>query len=720
MSVTRFRSLVLFVVLLGPAAVTQAGFPTPEPPIPQRVALADAIVVGRVARVEEEPVHAFPFLKVREGQKVLFKMFKVYIDRVLLGQAGLEHVRVGIGPGQAMPGLTEEQTGCFFLHKHPEEPFYVLLAGSDFIDSRREEFGRILALASRCAGLLGNTDAGLRSREGEDRLLTAALLIFRFRTVQYAYSGVPRTEPIAAGLSRRILAALGEGSFSDKAAREPTGRLSLFLRLGLTAEDGWAPPRDLSGIAAATEKWLAENAATYRIRRYVPEEPMPVNEGQGPPSLKKQTGGGPVMHAIETAIRRRPWIWLSGVLACALAVVGYAVYRQVWAEIHYRRAEEALARSLRVRGPAPLAEARSHLACCVKVWPNNPRLGFLMAQAARRAGDLDDAARYLRRAQQLGWVVEAIDLEKALSAAQQGDLERMEPLLVSFVQRDHPDKLLILEALVQGCRRTYQLPRALAYLDTWLGAQPDSVRALVWRGETLLLAGRNQDALADYRKALELDPQEDEARLKLADLFLVLHQHRDAFTHFTELLKRHPDQGEALFGLARCRAETGDTAEAVNLLDRLLSLQPKHAGALAERGKIALDAGNPLDAEKWLRHAAGVAPFERETLYSLYRCLTRSGHTKEAGECLARLQRIDEDRKRLDELKTAIMMAPHDASLRCEMGLILLRNGQDKEGVRWLQSALQEHPGHVAARQALDDYSRRPPEVGTRDSVQKE
>jgi tetratricopeptide (TPR) repeat protein len=178
------------------------------------------------------------------------------------------------------------------------------------------------------------------------------------------------------------------------------------------------------------------------------------------------------------------------------------------------------------------------------------------------------------------------------------------------------------------------------------------------------------------------------------------------------MLQRHPDHGEALLGLARCRREQGDTAGAVNLLDRLLSLQPEHAGALAERGKIVLEAGNPQDAEKWLRMAAGVTPFERETLYALYRCLTGNGHTGEAEECLSRIRRIDEDRKRLDELRTAIMTAPHDASLRCEMGLILLHNGQDKEGVRWLQSALRENPGYAAARQALQDHSRRSAEEG--------
>ena len=41
--------------------------------------------------------------------------------------------------------------------------------------------------------------------------------------------------------------------------------------------------------------WLTDHAATYRIRRFVPEEPMPVQADQGPPSPEKGTTGGPVV-----------------------------------------------------------------------------------------------------------------------------------------------------------------------------------------------------------------------------------------------------------------------------------------------------------------------------------------------------------------------------------------------------------------------------------------
>src|SRR5262245_56178671 len=103
MSAASFRTLLLSLVLLGPAATARACIPIPEPPIPERVALADAVVVGRVAGIEEAPVQAFPLLKVLGGSRVSFKMAQVRIDRLLLGRAGPEHVRVGVGPGQRTP-----------------------------------------------------------------------------------------------------------------------------------------------------------------------------------------------------------------------------------------------------------------------------------------------------------------------------------------------------------------------------------------------------------------------------------------------------------------------------------------------------------------------------------------------------------------------------------------------------------------------------------------
>jgi hypothetical protein len=230
-------------------------------------------VIGKVLQVEEQPVQAYPLLKVPGGPKVAFRVARVRIESTLLGAGKQEQVRDAVGPGRAMPKQAEGQQGCFFLHKHPDESFNVLSAGWDFIDkTTAKEYDSDLALARRSSGLLADTDSGLRSKDAEDRLLTAAMLIYRYRTARYAYRGEPRTEPVDPQQSKRLLEVIAEGPLTGAAAFRPLGRMTLFLRLGITEEDGWTRPKNFKDVPAAAEKWLSGHAATYRILRYVPEE----------------------------------------------------------------------------------------------------------------------------------------------------------------------------------------------------------------------------------------------------------------------------------------------------------------------------------------------------------------------------------------------------------------------------------------------------------------
>jgi Flp pilus assembly protein TadD len=59
------------------------------------------------------------------------------------------------------------------------------------------------------------------------------------------------------------------------------------------------------------------------------------------------------------------------------------------------------------------------------------------------------------------------------------------------------------------------------------------------------------------------------------------------------------------------------------------------------------------------------------------------------------------------DLGRAIARNPHDPNLRCEAGLVLLRNGLEDEALRWLESALAEDPLHQATHQALADHYER-------------
>lgn len=276
------RTTIPLLFLLAWARLTapvSAGFPRPEPPLPQRIAVADCVVVGKVKRVLEEPAQAFALPKIAGAPKVAHQMAVVAVESVLVGANDLREVRVGfVAPPASSRRRPEfqwsvDQEGCFFLRKHPDESFWVIQTAFDVVDkAKTKDYDRDLALLKRCAELLKDADRGLCSAEGDERLLAAALLLFRYRTPQYVYRGEPKTEPIEPGQSRLILSVLSEGEWTEKDVRTPLGRFPLFLRIGVTARDGWRPSESDKESAEAAWRWLRAHAASYRIRRYVPPD----------------------------------------------------------------------------------------------------------------------------------------------------------------------------------------------------------------------------------------------------------------------------------------------------------------------------------------------------------------------------------------------------------------------------------------------------------------
>jgi predicted Zn-dependent protease len=396
---------------------------------------------------------------------------------------------------------------------------------------------------------------------------------------------------------------------------------------------------------------------------------------------------------------RRPLVLIALSLTL-LAIIGTGATIAAWhiAAWHdYRLAAQAVERR-------DFAQALVRLNACLKIWPNSGELNLLAARTARRAGAYDDAEKYLKECQRLGWPADDLRLERDLRRAQRGDVEGVEDHLLLFAERGHPDALLILEALCQGYIKTYRLSHASRCLELWLERWPADVQALLWRAEVEVLRSSNQEALADYRRVLKLEADHDDARLHLAELLAAEHQPAEAVPLFEQLRQKHPESSAVLLGLARCRRLLGEPLEAGRLLDALLEESPHDVGALTERGRIYLETRQPAEAERWLRMAAGLAPHDRDLTYALYLCLRQGGKTNEAEVYRAKLQEIEGQLSRLREVTRRIPETPHDPALRHEAGVIFLRSGQAKEGLRWLYSALQEEPRYRPTHQVLADY----------------
>ncbi len=253
-------------------------------PIPERVAQAEVIVVGTVGKVESQNVSAIPFFGGKD--KVEFQVVAVKIDDAVLGAKGLKEIRVGFVPPQNKPAgpirlprpsviLETGQEVCLFLRKHPEESFYVAPMYFDVMDKKNPNFSQDVELVKRCVKLLAEPDAGLKAKDADDRLLTAAMLLSRYRTDRSG-TGKGKTEPVEAEQSKLILQALADADWSKPNHPLLGAQMSpqqLFLRLGLTDKDGWSQPKDFKEFPALAKNWLKENAGTYRLQRFAVEKP---------------------------------------------------------------------------------------------------------------------------------------------------------------------------------------------------------------------------------------------------------------------------------------------------------------------------------------------------------------------------------------------------------------------------------------------------------------
>jgi tetratricopeptide (TPR) repeat protein len=338
--------------------------------------------------------------------------------------------------------------------------------------------------------------------------------------------------------------------------------------------------------------------------------------------------------------------------------------------------------------------------------PDDAAAWFLAGRTARRLGRTSKAQEYLERCQRLGGVSDATRLEWDLLRVQQGDLDNVHLRLRMTITPDHPDALLVLEALARGYLRCDRLRDAVEACDLWLNQQPNHPWPYLWRGGVFEQLGNYDHALEDYRLALQHAPDDRDVRLALAKLYERMRQPGPAAEQFEWLHQRDPADEQALLGLAACRLEQGQPKEALTLLEEV---RADSVGARVQflRGRAALQQLDAAAAERWLTLAAQHDPHDVETLQQLNASLRGLGKLDEADRLAARLEILHKDYARLAELIRIIYRNPKDAPPWHETGMLALKLGRTDDGVRWLQGALRVSADHRPTHAALADHFER-------------
>lgn len=216
---------------------------------------------------------------------------------------------------------------------------------------------------------------------------------------------------------------------------------------------------------------------------------------------------------------------------------------------------------------------------------------------------------------------------------------------------------------------------ALASLTRLAQPYPNDAAVRLALARMAFVAGNNDRAVAESRKALELDPHSELAALTTAQL-LGRSAPDQGIAVLQDFVKNNPTSTEASTALARALAVAGRTDEARAVLQSVVDKQPSNLDALLALGGISYQARD-LDAAQ----------------AQLKRYLDRAKQTeadpRDVNAAYFTLSEIAEDRRHYDE---AIgWMQQLDASspavpVKSRIAQLLAKSGRVDEGLAQLQA----------------------------------
>jgi tetratricopeptide (TPR) repeat protein len=200
-----------------------------------------------------------------------------------------------------------------------------------------------------------------------------------------------------------------------------------------------------------------------------------------------------------------------------------------------------------------------------------------------------------------------------------------------------------------------------------LGCTQDNFVARNDLGLVKLEQGRTEEAIADYREALEINPAYAEGYFNL---------------------------GFALF-------RQGHTEKAVSEYRAALEINPDYAEAHSNLGLALFQEGRTEDAMAEDRETVRINPDLPEPHFNLGFALFQQGRTEEA----------------IPEYREALRTAPGLADAHHHLGIALFQDGQAGEGIAQIQKALELQPADASAQNDLAWMLTTAPQTSLRDGV---
>ena len=173
---------------------------------------------------------------------------------------------------------------------------------------------------------------------------------------------------------------------------------------------------------------------------------------------------------------------------------------------------------------------------------------------------------------------------------------------------------------------------------------PASYRVHELSAEIFEVQNRYGDAVAEYRKAIELNPNAPDLHFRLGRA-LLLESHDPAVldqaaNEFRSELKLSPEDGACEFQLGQIAQVQGKTAEAKSHFERALALSPNFVQALIALGELYSQEKDYKGAISLLSRATALQPGNETAHYALLTAYRDSGDMERAKAEKATLDKL--------------------------------------------------------------------------------
>jgi tetratricopeptide (TPR) repeat protein len=202
---------------------------------------------------------------------------------------------------------------------------------------------------------------------------------------------------------------------------------------------------------------------------------------------------------------------------------------------------------------------------------------------------------------------------------------------------------------------------------------------------TLLQLGKVEEAVAQSRATLRLDPGNAEAQSNLGNGLLELGRTQEAIAELQQAAQARPNLPETHFDLSRAYLRAGDFPAEIAQLQQALGLRPNDPKARNNLANALFKTGRVKDAIPQYQEAVRESPGVAELHFNFAQALLQAGQTPAA----------------LAQLQETLRLKPGLADAHNLIGSVMLQQNRRPEAIAQYEAALQLQPNYAEAHNNL-------------------